>query len=183
VSSSPSFPRLSFSWLVALRRRSLAHLRIVWFAAYRILNYDGDRLCHEGESSGGRFSPAAWARTIDEAPNPPRWEVFATMAASTLLVVSISGLADLLGRQLSGLVSNTPVFISIFGAFTHRFSGRGAVVQFIRGVVVGSFSFATFFLVMGRVLAILGVLPAFGLAPFTAISLNWFFILLARRRT
>ena len=53
-----------------------------------------------------------------------RWELPARMFFATALVFLITGLAQSLGPQLTGLISPFPVYAATLAAFTHRFQGR-----------------------------------------------------------
>jgi hypothetical protein len=81
-------------------------------------------------------------------PPLPWWDVPLRMLAATGLVLLLTGAAALLGPELSGLLSPFPVFASVLAAFTHRHTGFGAAQRLLRGVVIGSFAFAAFFVLV-----------------------------------
>ncbi len=103
---------------------------------------------------------------------PPQWETPLRMLVATAFVLVLTGAAGLLGSQLSGLLTPFPIFASILGGFTHRFQGATSACQLLRGVVVGSFTFAVFFLVVAGLIARLGVIVAFSLAMLIALLLH-----------
>ena len=76
----------------------------------------------------------------------PRWDLPFRIMAATAIVLTITAISSRLGPQLSGLLSTFPVFICVMSAFSHKLNGPDATQQFERGVVIGSFSFAAFFL-------------------------------------
>jgi hypothetical protein len=102
----------------------------------------------------------------------PRWDVPARMIIATVFVLLLTWLADVLGPRLSGLLAPFPVFATILAVFTHRFQGATAASRFLRGVVLSSFSFATFFLVIALMIERVGILPAFVGATLAALALN-----------
>src|SRR5712664_2114856 len=87
-----------------------------------------------------------------DAPAAPRWDVAVRMAVATALVLVLTATAALLGPKLSGLLSPFPVFATVLAVFTHRHAGVAATQQLLRGIVVGSFAFAGFFVVVAAAL-------------------------------
>jgi hypothetical protein len=115
-------------------------------------------------------------------PAPPKWEVVVRMGTATVLVLAITGVAPLLGAQLTGLLTPFPLYTSILAVFTHRFHGQQAVSQLIRGVVVGSFTFAVFFLIVAATIEDSG-LEVFALASLVAVSIHASSLILLKRKT
>ena len=74
------------------------------------------------------------------------------MAVATALVLLLTGTATVLGPKLSGLLSPFPVFATVLAVFTHRHAGAAATQQLLRGIVLGSFAFAGFFVVVAAAL-------------------------------
>jgi len=89
---------------------------------------------------------------IGGAPAAPRWDVPLRMAVATALVLLLTGTATVLGPKLSGLLSPFPVFATVLAVFTHRHAGAAATQQLLRGIVLGSFAFAGFFVVVAAAL-------------------------------
>jgi hypothetical protein len=87
----------------------------------------------------------------------PRWDIPARMFSATALVILITGIANLLGPQLTGLLTPFPVYATILAVFTHRLGGRNQTVKLLRGVVAGSFTFAVFFLVISMTIIAWGL--------------------------
>ena len=102
----------------------------------------------------------------------PRWEIPVRMVVATAFVLALTELAALLGPHLSGLLAPFPIFASILGIFTHRFSGAPAAGNLLRGVVLGSFSFAAFFLVIAAMLKPAGIFLAFACATVVALAMH-----------
>ena len=91
----------------------------------------------------------------------PHWEIPARMISATALVFIITGVAQLLGPQLTGLLTPFPVYVTILVVFIHRLQDAGQAVRLLRGVVAGSFTFAVFFLVISTTILTWGVGTSF----------------------
>ncbi len=119
-------------------------------------------------------------RTPDQfaAPPSPPWEVYVRMGVAAAFVLLLTGVSSLLGPQLSGLLTPFPVFASILGAFTHHFQGKAAACRLLRGVVIGSFTFAVFFLVIAGTIERWGIMLTFSVAILASLVLHacslWF---------
>ena len=94
------------------------------------------------------------------------------MAAATALVLGLTGMAAWLGPSLTGLIAPFPVYSTILAAFTQRAEGGEAAARLLRGVVLGSFTFALFFFALAAALQRFGIAPAFGLASLAALILH-----------
>jgi hypothetical protein len=90
-----------------------------------------------------------------------RWEIPARMGSATVLVFFITGVAQWFGPQLTGLLTPFPVYATILAVFTHRSQGGAPAISLLRGVVAGSFTFTTFFLVISATIINWGVGLAF----------------------
>lgn len=102
-------------------------------------------------------------------PAPPRWDIPARMAVATAIVFALTELAPLLGATASGLLATFPVFAAVLAAFAHHVRGADAAIGVLRGLLVGLFGFAGFFVVLVPALAGLGIAAAFVAA--TAVAL------------
>lgn len=81
------------------------------------------------------------------APSP-WWDLPARVGVALALVLALTGLSDVLGPSLSGLLSPFPVFTSILATIGRLEAGREGAVGFVRGVLLGAFSFIVFFAVL-----------------------------------
>jgi hypothetical protein len=106
------------------------------------------------------------------ATNPHRWEIPTRMVVATALVLLLTGLADVLGARLSGLLAPFPVFVMILAVFTYRSQGSNAAARLLRGVLFGSFSFAAFFLVIASMIDRVGIVAAFACATLACLALH-----------
>jgi hypothetical protein len=111
---------------------------------------------------GIRLIPAPGA--LEQAPEPPRWDLPLRMVVATAIVLAITSAAPLLGPQLSGLLTTYPVYAGVLAVFAHAERGGTAATQVVRGLCYGIIAFATFFLVIGALVDRAGILPAFAAA-------------------
>jgi hypothetical protein len=102
----------------------------------------------------------------------PRWDLPLRMATATAMVLFITGAANTLGPKWSGLLSPFPVFACVMAIFAHRNGGSGAAYRLLRGVIVGSFAFASFFVVVGLVVEHVSFALAYMLATGVALAVN-----------
>ena len=107
--------------------------------------------------------------SLEEAPEPPRWDLPTRMVVATGLVVAITSAAPLLGPQLSGLLTTYPVYAGVLAVFAHAQRGGAAAAQVVRGLCYGIIAFATFFLAIGSLVDRAGIVPAFALAAVGAV--------------
>jgi hypothetical protein len=112
---------------------------------------------------------------------PPRWEIPLRMVVATTFVLALTGLAQVLGPHLSGLLAPFPIFATILSVFTHHGQGAAAAGRLLRGVVLGSFSFAGFFLVVAVLLPPAGIGVTFLCASLVALAIQGASLWLIRR--
>ena len=111
-------------------------------------------------------------RRVSVAPAvPPAWDLPARMVITTALVLLITGAASTLGPRLSGVLATFPVYAAILTIFAHR-AGAAAAVQVLRGLLLGLFAFAGFFIVLGLALEPLGIATGFALATAAALAVQ-----------
>jgi hypothetical protein len=73
------------------------------------------------------------------------------------------------------------VFGALLAVFAQRDQGAGAAVQLLRGMVLGSFGFATFMLVVGALIDRMAVAPTYALASASAIGIHGLTLTVVRR--
>jgi hypothetical protein len=131
------------------------------------------------------LSLAAIPRAPEAAPSgdPPWWDIPARMAVAVGLVVGLTEFAEALGPYLSGLISPVPIFASVLAVFTHRHDGGAAAAELLRGVILGTFAFVSFFLVVALALPHLDLLTTYAAATLTSMLVNAGALALARRQT
>jgi hypothetical protein len=115
------------------------------------------------------------------APRLLAGDLAVRMATAAALVVLLTGLAEGLGPALAGSLSPIPVFGALLAVFTHRDQGSPAAVQLLRGMVLGSFGFATFMLIVSGLLDRLAVTPTYALASAGALGVHGLTLAVIRR--
>ena len=111
----------------------------------------------------------------------PRWDLPARMIATTALVIALTAAAGRLGPELSGIVATYPLFASVLAVFGHRAYGADAALNVLRGLLLGLFSFAAFFVVLGAAIVPLGIAEAFALAILAALATQGLSLQVVRR--
>ena len=102
----------------------------------------------------------------------PNWDIPARMAVGTVLVVVLTAAAPLLGPRLAGLISPYPLYATVLAVFSHRLQGPESAVNVLRGLLLGLFAFAGFFLTVAQLLERDGIALAFGAAILVALALQ-----------
>jgi hypothetical protein len=106
------------------------------------------------------------------AASPPRWDLPARMILATGYVVALTAAAPALGPRLTGLLSPFPLYAAILAGFAHHLHGPVAAVTVLRGLLLGLFAFAGFFLAIAALIERTGIAAAFGAAVALALSLQ-----------
>jgi hypothetical protein len=91
----------------------------------------------------------------------PRWDIPARMAVATVFVVALTAVAPVLGPRLAGLLAPFPLYATVLTTFAHRLQGSASAVAVLRGLLLGLFGFAAFFLTLGQLLAVSSIAIAF----------------------
>ncbi len=120
---------------------------------------------------------------LDDATEslPSRWDIPLRMTIATAFVVLITSLAPGFGPRLTGLLSPFPLFTSILAIFALELHGADAAVSVLRGVLMGLFSFASFFFVLAILLETAGIAIAFVSATLVVIIFQTGTLWLLRR--
>src|SRR5438067_1575725 len=105
-------------------------------------------------------------------PGPPAWDLPARMAVATALILGLTGIAPLLGAQLSGMLATYPIFGAVLAAFAHHQSGAAAAGRVLRGLLIGLFGFTGFFLCLALAIEPLGIAASFAAATALALSIQ-----------
>jgi hypothetical protein len=114
-------------------------------------------------------------------PTGQRWDPPARMAVATALVLGLTALAPCVGPEWSGLLATYPVFAAVLAAFAHSQSGPAAAMRVLRGLMIGLFSFAGFFLALGTTIERCGIALGFIAASAVALSIQGGSLWLMRR--
>jgi hypothetical protein len=112
----------------------------------------------------------------------PKWDLGLRMGIATGLVFLLTAIAPKLGPQMTGLVSPFPVFGGVLAVFAHRHFGPLDAHRVLRSVVLASFAFAVFFLIVGAMLERYGCAVTYSLAAIAALSANALLFIRLRRK-
>jgi hypothetical protein len=107
--------------------------------------------------------PAQTAAVVDS-----RYELWLRMITATAFILTLTAVAGALGPRASGILSAFPAFTTILAVFNHRLH-PSAAVRVLRGVSIGLYTAATFFLVVAIALLHTGIALAFALASVAAV--------------
>jgi hypothetical protein len=108
----------------------------------------------------------------------PWWDLPARAVATAMLVLLVTGLAELLGAALTGVLAPFPIALSVVCAFTAAQAGHTGVLALLRGIVPGLDGFAMFCFLVAVLINRFGAVAAFGVAAAAAVI---FAIFLAAR--
>jgi len=111
----------------------------------------------------------------------PQWDIPARMIVATSFVLILTSIAPLLGAHLTGLLSPFPLYAATLAAFAHHFNGAAPATRVLRGMLIGLFSFASFFLVLAFLLESSGVAVAFIAAITVALAIQSCSLLIMQR--
>jgi hypothetical protein len=115
------------------------------------------------------------AKAMVTAPTvgpPPRWDLPARMVVATSFVLLLTGVAPTLGPHLTGLLAPFPLYAAVLTVFAHQLQGPVAATRVLRGLLLGLFAFAGFFLAVALLIEPFGILPAFTAAIVVALILQ-----------
>lgn len=111
----------------------------------------------------------------------PAWDIPARMAVATFFVVALTAVAPLLGPRFAGLLAPFPLYATVLATFAHRLQGAAPAVGVLRGLLLGCFAFAAFFLTLAQLLAGQGVAIAFAAAVFVVLCVQGASLTVGRR--
>jgi hypothetical protein len=103
----------------------------------------------------------------------PAWDLPGRATAATVLVLLLTATARMLGPDLTGLLSPFPVFANVLAAFSQAHQGPAVSTKLLRGIVLASFGFAGFFLVVSWGLVRWGSGVTFAVASVIAMAGSW----------
>ncbi|HEX8025557.1 MAG TPA: hypothetical protein VF484_05060 [Candidatus Limnocylindrales bacterium] len=112
---------------------------------------------------------------------PGRWDIPARALVATILVLTISGVAPIVGGHAAGILATYPVYVSVLTSFAHRVAGRSQALAVVRGLLLGMPGFATFFLTVATTLPTWPVVAAFAAAVAGALGVNLAILLVSLR--
>jgi hypothetical protein len=95
---------------------------------------------------------------------PTRWDLPARAVTATTVLLLLTALATTLGPRLSGLLAVYPLYTVVLAAFAQRQAGRSGAVQILRGLMLGLFSFAAFYVTLALALGRVNAVAAYAIA-------------------
>lgn len=110
----------------------------------------------------------------------PKWDLPARMLVATVFVLALTSAAPVLGARIAGLIAPFPLYATVLAVFAHRGLGRDAAVGVVRGLLLGLFAFASFFLVVATLLD-RGIAVAFTVAIAAALVVQALTLVTGRR--
>lgn len=180
---------LAYSWLARSFRWpiTLAISSALFFTATFILQQQIFALLPLFLSIVGLLVIALRLMPPDEASAPakpitlPWWDLPARMVVVTALVLFLTTFSASLGPRLTGLLATFPVYASTLSAFAHHLQGPAAAARVQRGLLLGLFSFAGFYLWLGLTLQPWGIAIGFSGALGVALLIQGGSLIVLRR--
>ena len=111
-------------------------------------------------------------RVLTPLPRSPAWDLPTRMLLSALFVLGMTTLTRYLGPSLGGLLAPFPVFVLIFSTFTYRQAGYEHAANLLRGIVLGSSSFMSFFVVVAFALPVLNPVLVYAAATVSSLLVS-----------
>lgn len=100
---------------------------------------------------------------------PSQWDIPARILVGTSFILLMTGIAPYIGPRLTGLLTTIPLYAGILTIFAHRHHGHAGANSVLRGLILGLFSFAGFYLVLGLLIQNTSLLLSFGTATLSAL--------------
>ena len=119
------------------------------------------------------------ARASEEAL--PWWDIPMRMVVATVFVVGLTEAAPALGSRLAGLLAPFPLYASVLAVFANRLQGAAAVAAMLRGLLLGLFAFAGFFVTVAVLVVPQGIAIAFGVAIAVGLTVQALSLAASRR--
>ena len=103
------------------------------------------------------------------------------MTIASAMVLLITGGAEFLGPQWSGILAPFPVFMCIMAVFAQKQSGVTAVHGLLRGNMIGYFSAVSFYVTVGLTVEQTSITITFLLATAVCLAVSGIILLLILR--
>ncbi|HMU94896.1 MAG TPA: hypothetical protein PKE35_18650 [Anaerolineales bacterium] len=139
------------------------------FAAVIVVIFIGLRLMPKGQA-------------VPPVSNPGGWDIPARILIGTSFILLITGIAPYIGSRLTGLLTTIPLYVSILTIFSHRHQGHAGAVNVLHGLILGLFSFAGFYLVLGLLIERSSLAASFGSAILATLVVQGLSLLILRQR-
>ena len=109
---------------------------------------------------------------VKSGVEPGKWDIPARILIGTSFILLVTGVAPYIGSRLTGLLTTIPLYVSIMTIFAHRHQGHESAVNLLRGLVLGLFSFAGFYLVLGLLIEDASLAVSFGAATLATLAVQ-----------
>jgi hypothetical protein len=116
----------------------------------------------------------------DSPSGEDKQDLWLRMATASVMVVTLTGVARMLGPTRSGLLTAFPAYTTILAVFTHR-HGAASAIRALKGVTAGLYTAATFFLVLSLCLIHWGSAWSFVWASGAALAVHAGSLVFVRR--
>jgi hypothetical protein len=124
------------------------------------------------------FPKAPQGLLPSDQPKPDLW---IRMTTASIMVVTLTKLAGILGPARSGILSAFPAYTTIVAVFSHR-QGSASAIQALNGVAIGLYTAAVFLVVLSLSLTRLSAAVSFALASGAALAVQMASLLYLRSR-
>ncbi len=121
-------------------------------------------------------------QSLPPAANPGVWDIPARILIGTSFILLITGIAPYIGARLTGLLTTIPLYVSILTIFSHRHQGHAGAANVLHGLILGLFSFAGFYLVLGLLIERTSLAVSFGAAILATLIVQGASLLILRQR-
>jgi hypothetical protein len=128
-----------------------------------------------------RVMPAGAPERPGAPAAAPPWDIPSRMIVATGFVLLLTGIASALGPQLTGLLAPFPLYGAVLAVFAHHLRGAAAASAILRGLLLGLYAFAGFFLVLAWLLGRTGLAMAFTAATAVTFAIQSLALLTLRR--
>ena len=120
--------------------------------------------------------------SVTSSSTPGKWDIPARIFIGTSFILLITGIAPYIGARLTGLLTTIPLYISILTIFAHRHDGHASANNVLHGLILGLFSFAGFYLVLGLLIEQTSLAASFGAAIIATLIVQGASLLILRQR-
>ncbi len=110
-----------------------------------------------------------------------KWDIPFRILIGASFILLITGIAPYIGARLTGLLTTIPLYISILTVFAHRHQGAASATNVLRGLILGLFSFAGFYLVLGLLIENSSLAVSFGAATLATLTIQGASFLILRQ--
>lgn len=107
-----------------------------------------------------RLLPDLPAGASNERPTP-RWDLPTRAVTATVILLVLTGFAEVLGARLSGLLAVYPLYTAVLAGFAQRRDGPAAAIAVLRGLLLGLTSFVVFYTTLAIALPRTSIVSAF----------------------